>query len=449
MIAQYRIAKDKELTVELLGTILQNYQTSVLPILQKRYNYYTGKHEILNRVPSDEGKPCNKIVCNFVKNIVDTYEGYAVGVPVTYDGENIDPLLEILKENDYQDADGDLFRQGLIFGRAPEIVYFNEDGKPCFKGLDPREVIPVYDDTLDGKLLYAIRFYVSDLVENIMPNYVVEVYDANKVRIYASSAGFASFSFVEERQHNFKRVPVSFFNLNDELEGIADTIFSLQDAYNALLSDSLDDWDSFCDAYLMLKGVVAEGDDLKAMKKNRVLMIDQDADAQYLVKNTQTTEIEHLLETTETKIREMAACPNFASEVFGTSSGIAIKYRLMGMSNQVKAIESNFEKALRERIEILADVSELLEGQRGIDPGEIDITFTDNIPVNITDTATEVNSLRGLVSDRTLLAQIPFVTDVDKELEELQKEKLENIELYNFSNEAEEEKEIDNELLAE
>lgn len=80
-------------------------------------------------------------------------------------------------------------------------------------------------------------------------------------------------------------------------------------------------------------------------------------------KNTQTTEIEHLLSTVEDKIRELAACPNFASETFGTSSGIAIRYRLMGMTNAIAGMESNFKKALQKRIELLAGVSKLVNGE--------------------------------------------------------------------------------------
>ena len=43
-----------------------------------------------------------------------------------------------------------------------------------------------------------------------------------------------------------------------------------------------------------------------------------------------------------------------------------------------------------------------------------------------------VNQLRGLVSDATLLAQLPFVSDVQKELEQLEEQKQANMALYNF-----------------
>jgi hypothetical protein len=44
-----------------------------------------------------------------------------------------------------------------------------------------------------------------------------------------------------------------------------------------------------------------------------------------------------------------------------------------------------------------------------------------------------VNSLKGTVSDATLLSQIPFVDDVNAELEALQSQKTANMALYNFA----------------
>lgn len=40
---------------------------------------------------------------------------------------------------------------------------------------------------------------------------------------------------------------------------------------------------------------------------------------------------------------------------------------------------------------------------------------------------------KGLVSDRTLLEQIPFVKNVDEELAEVKKQTEDNMSLYNFN----------------
>ena len=59
--------------------------------------------------------------------------------------------------------------------------------------------------------------------------------------------------------------------------------------------------------------------------------------------------------------------------------------------------------------------------REGFDWRAIDIVFTRNLPSNDVDIANMVNSLRDIVSDETLLAQIPFVDDVQAEIERVDK----------------------------
>ena len=58
----------------------------------------------------------------------------------------------------------------------------------------------------------------------------------------------------------------------------------------------------------------------------------------------------------------------------------------------------------------------------------VDMTIT----TDINETVNVINSLRGLVSDKTLLAQIPFIQDIDAELEMVQEQKKLNQSLYSF-----------------
>mgnify|MGYP003311877078 CR=1 FL=1 len=44
-------------------------------------------------------------------------------------------------------------------------------------------------------------------------------------------------------------------DINIEETSIFNQITSLQDSYNTVLSSSIDDWESFCDAYLLLTAI--------------------------------------------------------------------------------------------------------------------------------------------------------------------------------------------------
>ena len=433
----YLIDKNAELTPLILGKILNRFQTVELPKLVKSYKYYKGEQAITLKQPTDTGKPANKIITNFCHTITDTYEGYLTGVPIQYSNDNFDEILNILKYNDVKNEDGEFLRQGLIFGRSFEICYIDEDKKQRFRTLDPRECIPVYDNTLNNNLLYVIRFWRSDMFDKSNEEYIVEVYGAQSTKRYKSNVGFSSFTLIEEVPNFYGQCPITVFSLNTEEESIFHNIMSLQDAYNTLLSSEIDDWESFCDAYMILKGAAIDEEDMEDMKKHRLLIMDTDAEAEYLTKDVNDVQIRNMLQLVNDNIHKIACCPDFSQESFGTSSGIALRYRLLGFENNAAAIESNFKMALQRRIELLCSIIQLTGGEALW--RDVKITFYRNLPINLEETSTIVNNLRGLVSDETLLSQIPFISDVEEEMKKLAKQKEAAVSLYNFGNGEEEE----------
>ena len=168
------------------------------------------------------------------------------------------------------------------------------------------------------------------------------------------------------------------------------------------------------------------------MKKNRVMVLPEGATASYLTKGGSDTQVENILKRIHDSIYRIAACPDFSSESFvgGVSSGIAIQYRLTGMETRSAKIVAAMKKALQRRIEIITGIASLKLGEEVF--RDIEISFSRNIPVDLTSTIAVVNSLKGVVSDKTLLGQLPFVSDVNAEIEALQKQKEANMALYNF-----------------
>ena len=61
--------------------------------------------------------------------------------------------------------------------------------------------------------------------------------------------------------------------------------------------------------------------------------------------------------------------------------------------------------------------------REGFDWRAIDIVFSRNLPTNDMDIANMVNSLRDIVRDETLLAQVPFVEDVQAEMERIDEQR--------------------------
>lgn len=426
--------KDKVLTVELLNKMINHFRTTVEPRLQKYKNYYDGVQAILNKKYSDPSKPCNKTVLNYCKNISDCYTGY-IATPghISYRSDNdIEEVMDILRYNDYQAQDCDFLQDLLVYGTACELMYIDSGSQTRFRLINPTTCFGIFDDSLTGDLLYFVRMYKENDWDS-SEIYNVDVYSEHDIKHYTMPGRTGQLTFKSEEPHYFSQCPANISVLPDE-KNIFDCILSVQDSINELLSAEIDDYSAFCDAYLMITGVELEDEQVASMKQNRVLELPEGATAAWLTKSANDVQIENILKRLHDSAYRIAQCPDFSSESFvgGVSSGIAIQYRLTGMETKAGKIEAIMKKALQRRIEIICGIASLKLGEEVF--RDIDIEFKRNIPEDITNTINIINSLKGTVSDATLLTQIPFVTDVNAELEALQKQKEENMALYSFGN---------------
>ena len=429
------VNKDEELSILLLQKMINKFRVEVEPKLKKYKNYYDGKQAILNKNYADASKSCSRVVTNYCQDITDAYCGYLASPNyISYNSSNdITSIMEVLNYNDYQSEDSDFLLDALKYGIAYELMYLDNEAQVRFRLINPLTAFAIFDDTLTGDLLYFVRMYKAN-DWNESDTYNVDVYSDYSIKHYTMAGYNGNLTFVAEEAHHFSQCPANVFSLPDE-KAIFDCILSLQDAANEILSDEIDDYSAFCDAYLSLTGADIDAEGVAMMKENRVLVLPEGAAATWLTKNANDTQVENILKRIHDNIYRIAKCPDFSSETFvgGVSSGIAIRYRLTGMETRAAAICARMKKALQRRIEIICGIASLKLGEEVF--RDIDISFTRNIPEDNSSIVNLVNALKGTVSDATLLAQIPFVKDVQAELEAVKSQKQENLSLYSFGGE--------------
>lgn len=435
----FYLNRETELTADLLQKIINKFTVNTLPVLEKYKNYYEGKHAILSKSYADESKACNRIVTNFCKVIADTYSGYICGKPVSYvSNEDITDVQDAINYNDSAAADMAFLSNMLIYGVAYELQWLDKSSQTRYSQINPLNAFAIYDNTLDSELMYFIRWYDANNFDDTDLMYL-EVYSAETKKVYKMSGLGGSLEFISEEPHYFGDVPASVCYLNDNEENIYHSVITLNDAYNELQSAEIDDFQAWVDAYLKLVGVDADTDDIAAMKANRVLILPENAGADWLTKNTNDTQIVNLLDNIKKNIFKITACPDMADEAFLAQSGTALAYKLVGFENVASSIVARFKKALQRRVELICNILNLKATEAVW--RDININFVRNLPVNITEVITMVNALKGLVSDNTLLAQIPFITDVQAEIEALQEQKKAELSLYDFGSHSHNEEE--------
>lgn len=389
--------------------------------------YYIGEHDVLKKQARANNAPNNKIVANFCEYISNMSTGFFLGQPVAYSSvsenqEEVDALLEVFKYNDEAAHNLELAEEASITGEAYELLYMDGDAKVRFRAVPSEEVILVCDATLEENILFAIRHYRVYNLDQTTYQEFVDVYDDMTVTKYHYNEG-AMTILEPEQPHYFGDVPVVEYANNHQHRGDFEGVITLVDAYNKSQSLTLDDMEDFTDAYLVLKGMGGtSSDDVKELRRNKVLSLDDGGAAEWLIKNLNDTYIENVKTRIQRDIHKFSNIPDMSDESFtGNTSGVAIKYKLIGLEQIRSRKEREFKKGLQRRIELIAGMQDL-KNQTKIDFRDIEIAFTANIPANTQELAQIVKELYGLVSHKKLLSLLPFITDPAEELEELSNE---------------------------
>ena len=384
---------------------------------QTLQDYYKGNTKIKQRQYSDASKPCNRVASPYATHLTDTAVGYFVGKPVSYTG-NDDALMEqinqIIRYNDDAAENSTLAKYASICGVAYELLYIDNDGLIRYKALEPSHCIPIFCSDMEGELLYFMRYWTdTDIITNIDTTYV-QVYSQSDVATYRQDE--AALTEIERVPHNFGLVPVAIYANNDDNIGDFELVIPLIDAYDAVQSDSVDAMDYFADSYLLLSGMMGtDSDDIQQMRSNRVLLVDTDGDARFLTKEANDAEQENLKTRLVNDIYQLSGIPNLTDDGFATTSGIALRYRLLGLETKTSAKETLFRRGLQRRFELICSILRLM-GQ-DYDYRNISITFTRNLPVDSSEVVNILNSAGHLLSKETQLALLPYDLDIEKEIE--------------------------------
>lgn len=422
---------EQELTESSLADICMRMEDMRNRILKLKA-YYLGRHVILNKPQRSNNAPNNKVVANYCEYITDMSTGFFMGKPIAYTSaskneEEVKALQDIFKYNDEAAHNLRLAEEASITGAAYEVLYMDEDAQIRFSAIPSEELMMVYDASLEEKVLCAIRlFRVYDPSGATYQDYA-DVYDKQYVTHYYYNSG-QLVQIAEPELHYFDDVPVIEYLNNREERGDFEGVITLVDAYNKAQSLTLDDMEDFTDAYLVLKGMGGTtGDDVAELRRNKVLSLDEGGGAEWLIKNLNDTYIENIKTRLQRDIHKFSSVPDMSDEAFaGNSTGVAIKYKLIGLEQIRSRKERGFKKGLQRRIELIAGMLKI-KGSADIDFRDIEITFTANLPANDVEQANIVKTLYGLVSQKRLLSLLPFVTDPVEELDELHKEQEEQL----------------------
>ncbi len=418
--------------------------------------YFEGKHDILFKSRSTIGRngqlvdlsnlPNNKIVDNQYKKLVVQKVNFLVGKSILFQTDNdkySNELTKIMNKSMVRTINA-LAIDSLNCGIGWLYVYYDEGGKLCFKRFKPTEIIPIWKGADHSELDYVIRLFnessfkggvevTTEMVE-VYTKYGIERYEYKNGSLVSCEPFITPYFAVKSGdsfyEFNWEEVPIIPFKYNSREIPLINMVKSLQDGINVILSNFQDNMQEDPRNTIMVL-VNYGGENLGEFRENlatygAVKINTEDGvagDVKTIQVDVNSENYKAILALFKEAIVENAMSYNAKDD------------RLSSNPNQmnIKSMYSDIElDANGMELEYQASVEKLLwfinvhfanTKVGDFEDERVDVIFNRDMMMNESSVIEDIQKSVGILSNKTLVEQHPYVKDITRELERLKQEK--------------------------
>lgn len=459
----------------ILGNINEFKQSKLYKEMAKSRDYYDSKNDILEKKRyyidrqgtkrEDQHLSNNKLIHPYFKKLVNQKVNYLLAKEFTLQVDEKDEQSTAFRDACSKYFDKSFMRKLRVVGKQAVIngiawiqVYYDEKGKLNFKRIPSEEVIPFWHDADHTILDAIIRFYT--IVEYERDNKTqdivkVEYYTDEGVWFYEIRDGklkldtdrvtyehpYKGHFKTQERDENgnpivservWDKIPFVAFKYNDEERPLLRDVKTLIDNYDRVTSDTADLIQDIPNSIKVVKGYGGsdKGEFSQNLATYRTVFVDEaQGGVDLLTSEADTTCTEAHLTRLKEDIYEAGNGVNIQKESLSTTSGVALKIRYADLDSDCMAMGNNFAAAL-ENLCWFIQVDLTSQGEKiDYEKVEFDILFNCDGIINETDVVMNCKNSVGVISNETIIANHPWVTDLPAEMERLKEQQEEEMEL--------------------
>lgn len=383
---------------------------------------YDSEPAITKQPAKEKYKPDHRLVANFGKYIIDTFNGYFSGIPikVSHEDATVDEAINhFWRMNDMDDNFSEISKLTSLYGRAYMYVWQDEQSETRTTYVNPKKAFVIYADDINRTPKYGV-YYSHGTKDNQLRGVLVT--DTEKINF--------SNNFDDSEPHYYPTIPLIEFVENDERQSLIAPVESIINAYNQALSDKVNDISYFADAYLKILGADIDESDTDTIRDNRIINISGDVEmskiiVEFLDKPDGGETQEAFLDRAERLIYQISMVANINDESFNNDSGVALEFKMQPMRNMAASKERKFTKSLNRLFSCFTALPTNIPANHYDSWVDINYRFTRNMPRNIQDEAETARNLEGVVSKETQLSTLSIIDDVKAEIERMDEEKQE------------------------
>ena len=427
----YQVDSIEDITPKYIGKTVHAFIDKHAQDYIDSVEYAEGRNpRIMNRDLPDDSGPDNRIPASYARRIINLINGYMYKpglINYGYGNERDQANLEmVFSANQEPIKTSQIGKQASIHGIGYEYHYVDSATLPRFVKFPAAEVVPIYNKGIEPKVLAFVRFVPEG------GDYVKLLYvDDKEITEYKMlKNGDSITEIVAPVRHYYGRVPLVIYRNNEELMGDFEPVEQLIDAYDVLMSDSMNEFDRFAWAYLLLKGISLSEENAEKLKRMRVFEnLDETGDVSFLTKQIDTEFIKFMSDLIRSEIHRQSGIPNIEDYDGAGASGKTMTKFIYLMELFTDPKEAYFKEGLKDRLDCINRILKI-KG-RGINIDEIDIIMNRNHPDNSLEQAEIFEKYDGRgISRETLITNFAdFVPNAKEEMERFEEEQGSMIEM--------------------
>lgn len=468
-------AKSQMSDQEFLEKEIARWKYSPQRITQiKGHLYYDNEHDILARrrtMIGDGGKlqvvenvPNNRLIDNQYAKMVNQKTNYLLGKPFVIEGDNRQyiELLQQVFNKSFMKTLKNGGKAALNSGIAWLHPYYTDNGVFSFRLFPGYEILPFWKDSEHTILDFAVRLYPVESYEGTTLTIIekVEVYDLKGVHKFildgeilvpdvSMGNGLFDIPYVSiidgegmATGMNWEKIPLIPLKYNEQEIPLIKKVKTLQDGINIMLSDFENNMQEDArNTILILKNY--DGQDLGEFRRNLATY-----GAVKVRCSGDTNGGVETLEITVNADNYKVILELFKKALIENAMGYDAKDdRLSGNPNQmnIQSMYSDIDLDANDmETELQASFEEILwfvnahlfnTGQGDFAGENINIIFNRDMLMDEGAIISNIRNSEGILSNQTLVAQHPWIKDVEDEMQKIEEEKqkaLEEIERQQY-----------------
>lgn len=425
--------------------------------------YYDGYHDILNKKRLAIGRggelvevtnlPNRKDIDNQYAIAIDKKANYILGRPISFEGDN-EQYLELLRgifNKKMMKRLKNMAKKSMNGAIVWLFPYYDDKSQLKFKIFPAYEILPFWKDSEHEEVEYIVRVYEVETYDTQSRKKKTiekaEIYKLDGVYRYIltddgvlkpdTEAGeYESYISLNGIPYNWDRLPLIAFKYNDSEIPLIRRVKGLQDAINELMSmfhnNMLEDNRN---TILVIENY--DGQDLGEFRQNlsqygavKVRTGDgAKGGVTALTVEVNAENYQAILDLLKVTLIENARSFDGKMLKSGTPNQMNILSMYQEIDIDTNDFEAEYQSALEELLYFI-NVHLSLTGQGDFFEEEVKIIFNRDMLMNEAEIMGTLTSAGVKISNRTLLSQVPFIDDVDEEMEQIKKETEEAMEEY-------------------